>query len=327
MSDESEQIPQVDIFRVGRYWWLLIAKNIKTFLIVGAIAGALAVLLALVLPARYEVEATLLPPSSSATSGASSIMAQLGSVSGLSFGRSSNSDLYPTIVKSETILDSVLTSPYGKSDIAHALLRKKAGEPISWRERKTLVLSLQRSLKASTDKLTDEFSLRYEQTDPKLAAKLVNQTILELEDFFQSRYKTEARNQRLQIETRLEQVSDSLKSAEEALVEFRSKNRSTGSSPQLMMTENRLRRGVELHSTVFVELNKQLELAKISEVGDSPVINVLDWAEPPVVKSWPPRRNIVVGITGGALVLLLAFYYLRDAGYLRRLRGVFVDEE
>ncbi len=60
------------------------------------------------------------------------------------------------------------------------------------------------------------------------------------------------------------------------------------------MEQERLAREVEINSTVFVELKKQLEIAKIEEIKNIPLINVLDPARPPAKKSSPVRSVIVL---------------------------------
>jgi uncharacterized protein involved in exopolysaccharide biosynthesis len=52
---------------------------------------------------------------------------------------------------------------------------------------------------------------------------------------------------------------------------------------------------VETNSAVYVELRRQMELAKIDEVKNIQVVQVLDTAHPPVKKSKPRRTVIVLG--------------------------------
>jgi uncharacterized protein involved in exopolysaccharide biosynthesis len=86
-------------------------------------------------------------------------------------------------------------------------------------------------------------------------------------------------------------VEEALKKSEVVLKEFREKNRKVADSPQLMMEQERLARDVQINSTVFIELKKQLEVAKIEEIKNIPIINVLDVARPPVRRSSPARRQ------------------------------------
>lgn len=62
------------------------------------------------------------------------------------------------------------------------------------------------------------------------------------------------------------EVKADLEKSENTLKEFREKSRRVSDSPQLLLEQGRLTRNVEILQTVFVELNKQLDLAKIDEI-------------------------------------------------------------
>ena len=53
-------------------------------------------------------------------------------------------------------------------------------------------------------------------------------------------------------------------------------------------------REVEAKQQVYVTLQQQLELARINEVKQTPIINILDEAKPPVNKSRPNRLTIAI---------------------------------
>ncbi len=50
-------------------------------------------------------------------------------------------------------------------------------------------------------------------------------------------------------------------------------------------------------------LNQQYELTRIQEAKEIPTIRVIDPANLPEKKSWPPRLLIIMSITAGALLL------------------------
>jgi uncharacterized protein involved in exopolysaccharide biosynthesis len=70
-----------------------------------------------------------------------------------------------------------------------------------------------------------------------------------------------------------------------------------------------LLRDVKFHEVVYELLSKQYELAKIDEAKDAAIIQVLDEAIPPDVKSKPKRLLTVLGAVtvAGILAVLLAF--------------------
>lgn len=50
----------------------------------------------------------------------------------------------------------------------------------------------------------------------------------------------------------------------------------------------------DIKVAVFVKLGRQLEIAKIEEIKNIPIINVLDPARPPVKKSYPKRAPVTL---------------------------------
>ena len=58
-----------------------------------------------------------------------------------------------------------------------------------------------------------------------------------------------------------------------------------------MLEQGRLMRNVEILNAVYIELNKQLEVAKIDEIRETPVVNIKEWAKDPVIKAGPARVN------------------------------------
>jgi uncharacterized protein involved in exopolysaccharide biosynthesis len=68
-------------------------------------------------------------------------------------------------------------------------------------------------------------------------------------------------------------------------------------------------RDVKYYETIYELLAKQYEIAKIDEAKDSAVVQVLDRAIEPELKSKPPRRLIVIAavVVSGFIAVLLAF--------------------
>ena len=64
-----------------------------------------------------------------------------------------------------------------------------------------------------------------------------------------------------------------------------------------------LYRKTKIQETVYELLNQQYELTRIQEAKEIPTIRVIDPANLPEKKSWPPRLLIMMSITAGALFL------------------------
>jgi len=87
--------------------------------------------------------------------------------------------------------------------------------------------------------------------------------------------------------------------------------------PLLGVTYADLFRRMKVQESVFETLTKELELAKIEEAKELPSIRVLDPAEVPERKSWPPRLTIAVVTT--LLVFLVAVSGILVASWWRSL--------
>jgi capsule polysaccharide export protein KpsE/RkpR len=72
--------------------------------------------------------------------------------------------------------------------------------------------------------------------------------------------------------------------------------------PQLAVKWTDLYRQTKIQETVYELLTQQYELAKIEEAKEIPVVKVLDLADVPEKKSFPPR--ILIGLMGMVLALL-----------------------
>ncbi len=77
-------------------------------------------------------------------------------------------------------------------------------------------------------------------------------------------------------------------------------------APEWEMRLADLMREVEIKRSVYKVLSEQYEEARIQEMRDTPTLHVLDWAEPPLVRS-KPKRKIMVGISGAFAFVLSSF--------------------
>ena len=75
-----------------------------------------------------------------------------------------------------------------------------------------------------------------------------------------------------------------------------------------------LYRRTKVEEAVFETLTKQYEMAKVNEAREIPSVKVLDPAEVPEKKSFPPRTLIVLGGMCLAFVLAVFGFWLTHAG-------------
>ena len=82
------------------------------------------------------------------------------------------------------------------------------------------------------------------------------------------------------IEERLRYSKNELSKSEEELKEFSEKNPFAVDTPELQLQRGRLLRNMEVNQQVYITLRQQYEMARINELKEIPVINILDYAEP-----------------------------------------------
>jgi uncharacterized protein involved in exopolysaccharide biosynthesis len=142
--------------------------------------------------------------------------------------------------------------------------------------------------------------------EAQLAADIGNYVTRLIEEYVQNEQKTTTKQNLQYIEKRLETVKKELTQAEEKLKRFRESNRVIQSSPELQMELGRLQRQVTIKQEVYLQLQKEREMAEIELVKETPVINVLDEAMKPEQRAKPKRKLIViVGTFAGFFLSLL----------------------
>ena len=210
----------------------------------------------------------------------------------------SPSQLYPDIMQSEFVLRRVIYHKYKteKYDTLVNLIQywgyDKPDENLNFE--KCLSRMRKSVMSVSVDKKTLVITMDVSAGEPQFAADIANEITSEL-DYFQRNFRqTNAGEQRKFLEQRLSEVKDDLAKAEEKLKQFQEKNRRTEQSPQLQLEQGRLSRDVDLNSTLFIELKRQFELARLDEIKNTPMVQILDVARPPADHASPRRRIMVL---------------------------------
>jgi uncharacterized protein involved in exopolysaccharide biosynthesis len=309
----------------------VIWKRRKFIAIFTGIVTAISIVVSVLLPPYYKSTATILPETQSSRLSTLSGISDLAALAGVNVGgEGSLTKLYPTIIKSEAVLKDVIYARYKTEEFPDSvnlieyweIKEKKPGAAYEG-----ALKTLREALDVSMDLKTSILSMSLETKEPRLSADIVNNVLDGLDRFILTKRTTSASEQRKFIEGRLAEVKDDLTKSENALKVFRERNRQISSSPDLLLQQGRLERDLQINNTLFIELKKQYEIAKIEEVKNMPVINVLDLARPAVYKDRPKRSVIVI------IAFLLTFlgvvvyvvgdkYYRSDVlGWINKARG------
>lgn len=305
--------------------FVVILEYKKQILLLSVISGIVALGLNYLLPNYYKATATLLPETEKGkllSLGQFSDVAQ--KLLGDNIPGSEIARLYPTVMTSQTILRNVIDRRYQTEKFAQPVDLVEYFELSEPTREENISDLIQKKFKsimsASTDAKTGIVTITIEMREPQLAADVANAVIAELDDFMRKKKKGNASEQLKWIEVRLKQVEGDLTNSEESLKAFREKNRRVLDSPQLLLEQERKVRQVQVNSTVFVELKKQSELAKLEEIKNLTIVNVLDPARPPAIKEGPKRK------TNAGICFLLVFigssaYFVVMANYGDKMRA------
>jgi uncharacterized protein involved in exopolysaccharide biosynthesis len=298
----------------------------KKFILLNAavFAAAILYLLFLISPA-YQGTVTILPEYGSKSASISGL-SQIASLAGVKVGEGAPTEIYQNLITSESVLEPVILKEYKteKFDNPVNLFEyyeiEKSGNSYSRRDYLALFKGLRGSINTKLDRFTRILDISVTMPESQLAADVANELVESLDMYIRTKRKSYALEQIYYLEKRTAQVRDSLTKAEEKLKVFREQNRIVTHSPQLMLEQGRMMREVEILQTVYIELNKQLEIARIDDIRETPVVNLKEPAKDPVIKAGPRRLNSLITIMIFSILLSAAYFILKP--HLKRYYSI-----
>jgi uncharacterized protein involved in exopolysaccharide biosynthesis len=313
----TEEKIQDFIEKLRPYILKLWNKRKKLLIINGAVLIITLLFLLFIVKPYYESSVVILPEYGSK----SNMLSQLNGLAALAGVRGAEVaaiEIYQNLLQSESVMAPVIYNRYLTKEypdsvnlIQYFEIKKEDPNPeIQKRERFLLVNKLfaKEYISIDLDRLTKILTVKVTMPEAKLSADVVNKIIESLDFYIRTKRKSYAIEQRFYLEKRVDQIKDSLSICEIKLRDFREQNRMVTQSPNLLLEQGRLMRNVEIQQNVYIELTKQLELAKIDEIKDTPILNIKENAQNPIIKAGPKRMNM--------LVLILFFSVLASITYI-----------
>ena len=287
--------------RIIRLLW----DNRKTIFILNFSGCVLAVLVLIFLVSSYYESTIVILPEFGSKSTTLGGLSDLASMAGVNIGDGSPTDIYENIITSEAAMSDVIYKKYQTEKFVHPvnLIEYFEIEPDDnygqQRAERTQFLYayqdlIKNRIKTNVDKMTRILTVIVRMPESKLSADVANAMVESLDKYIRTRRKSFATQQSYYIQERITQVADSLKLAEIQLKDFQERNKVVTQSPKLFLEQTRLRRNVDIEQEVYFELTKQLEIAKIDEIKDTPIINNREDAKDPVIKAGPPKLIILL---------------------------------
>lgn len=321
---------------------------------------------------QYDASALIIPAEQESLGGFASILNDfsslpIGKIAG--FGEGMSTDIYNTVIFSRTNLENMIE----RYDLHREYGRNRMDQTIE-----------QLSSNITTE-LTDEgaFMLTIRASSPEKAAEMTNWLVDEVNRKVIELNTQKAKQNRMFLGTRYDEVTSNLREAEEAMKEFQKrtgvyevteqvaatmkaliemeaelakykvqkdvmkqvagensplftdantsyieykkefdkmKNRQGGSDvlipvesiPENGITYLRLYRDIEIYSSMLEFIIPMYEQAKFEEQKDMPILQIIDHAKPPEVKSYPRRGVFSVLITIAILAIIFIYLIMRE---------------
>lgn len=263
----------------------------------------------------YTATATFTPRARSGGGAGNAILQELG------LGGSSNTAYYTDLIKSREILGPVVDSKFTLSTpsgrVTKSLIQVYGIKDSRPRYAKAEAIERLGNDMVATSQINGMMKLSVTSEDPALSATLADRILRQLNQFNLATRQEQATSERQFIETQVSDASQRLRLAEDQLQTYLSENRNFSQSSAVAFELDRLRRAVTMRQELYTSLAKSLDEARIEEVRDSPVLTVIEPAEPPLLADRPvwPRRAIVgllVGMLLGSLVAFIHSYFARQ---------------
>lgn len=314
-EDNSDEISLVDLLIV--LWkgkWIIAACTLFV-----TVAGVIYALLA---PEVFSTSSIFITKTGSKSTGN---LGQLAALAGMSIGSSGNidpSDYLDKVIQDKSFIATLFERKWyckGDSLPLETILKIEPDTTVpNWKYRYFMakIESIRKGnvLSMKKDAKTGLLTLSTNAPDPQLAYDLNIFTLDYISFYIRNSIQSQAKEKRLFIEDRIKESIKVLEKSENALATFRGRNLMT-QAPQALLEETRLSRDVAMNQELYIQFQKQFELARIEEMDDQTLIQVVLEAEVPVYRSKPKRKQVVLlsffigTIIGIVFVVMYRIFY------------------
>ncbi len=310
-ASEADTVNFRDMFAV-------LLRRKFTCLIVGALVMSWAVKNALTTPPTFVSVSKIVCKTSE---GSDAGLSQLAAMAGLNLNRPGTSNpavYFEDILTDDEFLEAMLDRKWRLKGDSLTMaeiwkMQPEKGKRDDWeyvfRKRQVTMLRNSGILRLKRNK-NAVFEIITQFNDPVVAYDVNRYTIDWLNLYLLKAFRTQARENRMFIEERIREVSAELEQTENSLAEFRERNLGVA-APKIMMQMGRLTRTLSVNQEIFLQLRKQVELAKIEELKDQPLIEVISKPVIAVDRTKPRRKQIVMlgAFLGAILGVGSAFFH------------------
>jgi len=304
---ENDEINLINLFKViwGGRWFIILTTLVGSLLVLAY---------TYTLTPLYKSEISLYPVLSSSKPAGISQLQGLAASFGYDLGAAETNFNIPDVVNSKRIRLAIINHDWYFSDIKDTIslleywhkddkpglfslvfsIKKTDPERqrLKWEER--ALKKINDRISVTESKKTGLITVSVLSEEPRLSKAIVTFIADALINYINQVQLKQASENRQFIEDRIKEVEAQLKESEENLKRFREDNRSIKDSPELQLELEHLMRDVEVNQQVYITLKQQYEIARIEEVKEAPVVNVLDEGRVVVEKDKPKRLKTVL---------------------------------
>ncbi|SDG08752.1 Chain length determinant protein [Dyadobacter soli] len=311
---------------------LFLGKYIKLLIIVAVVSVIIGIAYSFTLTKKYEAKVSLLPEYGASRRSSFSLLG-----AGLGEGAEKlQPDLYPNIMQSSPFGEFLLKQPVVdqtnkpyKTLLDFMRAQQKPGlfsglfsssssdapkKEIKLNKDGILSYSLQEQsnvigaismLSAEVDPKSGVIDISAETVDPFVSAIVVEAAQKYLIDYVEDYRSSKASQREGLLADRVKEAKTRLRSAEYALQSYRDQNRNIFSNTA-KIEEQRLQAEYVLSESLYSDLVRRYEQAKVNVKEERPVFKVLEPVKVPLAKSSPKRLRIglIWGFLGGFFTLL-----------------------
>jgi uncharacterized protein involved in exopolysaccharide biosynthesis len=311
---------------------LFVGKYIKLLVLAGIVSLAAGIAYSFTLKKKYEAKVSLLPEYGAPKRGSFSL---LGAGLNGDGAEKLQPDLYPTIMQSspfgeyllkqpvvdqdnksyKTLLDfmraqakpgllSGLFSSSPKAPAKEVKLKRDGILSYSLSEQSSIAGAIS-LLSADVDQKSGVIQISAETVDPFVSAIIVEAAQKYLIDYVEDYRSSKASQREGLLADRVKEAKARLRTAEYTLQSYRDQNRNIFSNTA-KIEEQRLQAEYVLSESLYSDLVRRYEQAKVSVKEERPVFKVLEPVKVPLFKSSPKRLRVglIWGFLGGFFTLL-----------------------
>jgi uncharacterized protein involved in exopolysaccharide biosynthesis len=311
-GDEDDEISLIDLFAVLlRYRTMIIALTV-TAMIAAVVFSVISLALppeVSPLPNVYSPQALMLINDSQSSSGglssmlSSSGLSGLASLAGISASAGSSfSSLAVYLLGTNSLLDSVVDE--------FGLIERYKIEKFPRAESRK---ALKKLLVGEIDTESGVFSLSFTDKDPAFARSVVNYCVNYLETRFDDLGLDKNKQEKINLEKNIENTFKEIQRLETEAHNLEFSVQRGGGLPSIALGLSRIQLELTAQKQVYSQLKVQYELIKVTMDSETPVFQILEYAEIPDQKSKPSRGLLCVIVTFAAGFLSVFIAFLRNA--------------